>query len=262
MKNVTDFAKMKNAGEKISFVTCYDSTYANIIRDSDIDAVLVGDSVAMVMHGFDTTVNADISIMELHAAAVRKGLGDKFMVVDMPFLAHRKGIEYMMNCVDRLMKAGAQAVKIEGAGDNLAAIKYVVESGVPVMGHLGLTPQSVHQFGGFKVQGKSNEAAEKLLADAKALQEAGCFALVFELVPAELAKIITEELVIPTIGIGAGAGTSGQVLVLQDLLGMNNQFSPKFLRKYLNGYDIIKDALNNYNNDVKEVSFPSDKESF
>jgi len=262
MTNIDQFKKMKKTQSKITVVTCYDFWSAKIINETNIDAVLVGDSAAMVMHGFADTTHATIEMMEFHVTAVRRGLRNKFLIADLPFLAHRKGVELLMNSVDRLIKAGANAVKIEGANENLESIKYVVDSGVPVMGHLGLTPQSINQFGGFRVQGRENESSERLLNDAKALEKAGVFAIVLELVPKLLAAKISKVLSIPTIGIGAGNETAGQVLVLQDLLGVDNNFNPKFLRKYLNGFEMIKDALNLYNEDVKSQVFPSEEESY
>ncbi|MBU0473530.1 MAG: 3-methyl-2-oxobutanoate hydroxymethyltransferase [Bacteroidetes bacterium] len=262
MTNIEQFKKMQTNGQKISVVTCYDFWSAKIIDQSNVDAVLVGDSSAMVMHGFKTTTNATLEMMELHVAAVCRGIKNKFIIADLPFLAHRKGKKWLMNGVDRLIKAGANAVKIEGAGDNLKMISHVVNSGIPVMGHIGLTPQSVNQLGGFKVQGKEDKSSEKLLQDAKDLEKAGVFAIVLELVPEVLAEKITEAINIPTIGIGAGNKTSGQVLVLQDLLGMDNEFNPKFLRKYLAGFSLITEALNNYDSDVKSKSFPSITESY
>lgn len=262
MISVSDFKKYKNENKPISMITCYDYWSAKIIDQTDIDVVLVGDSVSMVMHGHANTTGADLEMMRLHIAAVKKGLTKKFLIADMPFLAHRKGLDRLMDAVDIIVKAGAQAIKIEGANGHLELIAHIVNSGVPVMGHLGLTPQSINQLGGYKVQGKENKQAEQLLKDAKLLEEAGIFGLVLELVPAQLAKKITDEVSIPTIGIGAGPHTSGQVLVLQDLLGMDNVFSPKFLRTYLNGHELIKGALNNYNKDVKANSFPSIEESF
>ncbi len=260
--NILDFQRKKSAGEKISMVTCYDNSFAKIVAGSSIDTILVGDSLAMVMHGYDTTLNASVNLMALHTRAVAKAASNKFIVGDMPFLSYRSGLKTGMEAVRKLMQAGAHAVKLEGADGNIDFVKHCVQSGVPVMGHLGLTPQSIHQLGGFKVQGKNPEAFQKLIDDALALQEAGCFALVLECVPAPLAKKITETLKIPTIGIGAGADTDGQVLVLQDLLGMNNAFSPKFLRKYLDGYKLIQEALNHYHEDVVAKSFPLEKESY
>ncbi len=262
MKTIQDFQIMKNEKKKISLVTCYDYWSARIIDESDIDAVLVGDSAAMVMHGFETTVNAELEMMCYHIEAVKRGLKNKFLIGDLPFLAHRKNLNYLMESVDRFMKAGAQAVKIEGADGNLEMIEHLVKSGVPVMGHLGLTPQSVHQLGGFKLQGKDELAAKKIFQDSLLLQQAGCFSIVLEMIPAEAAKKVTDELEIPTIGIGAGTFTSGQVLVLQDLLGLNKNFNPKFVRKYLDGYDLIKTALNSFNKDIKEEKFPGIKESY
>lgn len=262
MKTVTEFKKMKSSGEKISVVTCYDYWSAQIIDETNIDAVLVGDSASMVMHGFESTVNAEIEMMRYHVAAVKRGLKNKFLIADLPFLEHRKGFEQLIDSIDKLMKAGAQAVKIEGAEGNIEMIKELTSTGIPVMGHLGLTPQSVHQFGGFKLQGKEETASKKILEGAVQLQQAGCFSIVLEMIPSALAKKITDELEIPTIGIGAGPDTDGQVLVLQDLLGMNKNFNPKFVRKYLSGFELIKDALNNFNSDIKENKFPTKEESY
>ncbi|GIL17552.1 MAG: 3-methyl-2-oxobutanoate hydroxymethyltransferase [Oligoflexia bacterium] len=259
---ISDFAAHKKSGKKISMVTCYDYWSAQIINDSEIDTVLVGDSLAMVMHGHPTTLNASVSLMALHTQAVAKGAPSKFIVGDMPFLSYRKDLTTNMTAVEKIMKAGAHAVKLEGAKGNLGFIRHVVESGVPVMGHIGLTPQSIHQLGGFKVQGKTPQEYEDILEQAEQLQTAGCFSIVLECVPSELAKEISEKLDIPTIGIGAGVHTDGQVLVLQDMLGMNNKFAPKFLKKYLNGYDLLLGALNDYHEDVVAEKFPTDKESY
>jgi len=262
MKNINGFKKLKSESKKISMVTCYDYWSAEIIDQSDIDAVLVGDSVAMVMHGFNTTINATVDMMVMHTVAVRRGLKNKFLISDLPFLAHKKGKERLVDSVDAIFKAGAEAIKIEGADGVLDDIQYLVSSGIPVMGHLGLTPQSVHKFGGFTVQGESKTEAEKIIVEAKKLEDSGIFALVLEMLPSEIAKTITESLSIPTIGIGAGNYTSGHILVLQDMLGLNEKFNPKFLRKYFAGYEGIKLALNDYNIEVKENLFPSEKESY
>lgn len=262
MKTINEFKKLKSLGKKISMVTCYDYWSAKIIDESDIDAVLVGDSAAMVMHGFDTTINAEVEMMCYHTAAVKRGLKNKLLIADLPFLSNRKGISFLMESIDKLMKAGAQAVKIEGADDNLELIQYVVKSGIPVMGHIGLTPQFVHQFGGYKLQGKDEQAAEKFIDDARRLQDAGCFSIVLEMMPSELSYKITKELKIPTIGIGAGPFTDGQILVLQDLLGMSKDFQPKFLRKYLNGFELILNSLNKFNDDVKNQNYPNKDESY
>lgn len=262
MKRVTDFARHRAEGQPISMVTCYDAWSARILADSPVDAILVGDSVAMVMHGHPDTVHATTAMMADHTAAVRRGIGERFVVTDLPFPEHRKGIAAAMEAVDRIAKAGANAVKIEGAQGHLDVIAHIVGSGIPVMGHLGLTPQSVHQFGGYRVQGRDEEAARRIERDALALQEAGAFAVVLECIPAELAARVTAALAIPTIGIGSGPHCGGQILVLHDLLGLNTGFRPKFLRTYADGAATIGDALLRYCGDVKEGRFPSIAESF
>jgi 3-methyl-2-oxobutanoate hydroxymethyltransferase len=262
MRNPTDMAAARAEGRTISMVTCYDTWSARIIAATDIDCILVGDSVAMVMHGHDTTIPADVDMMRLHVAAARRGAPERLLIADMPFLAHRKGLRYAMEAVDLLMKAGAQGVKIEGAGDTVELIRHIVDSGVPVMGHLGLTPQSIHAFGGYRVQGRGEQAAAAIHTEALRLQEAGCFALVLEVVPAALAAEVTETLEIPTIGIGAGPHTSGQVLVLQDLLGLQPEFRPHFLRTFLDGFDLLRDALDRYDEAVKSGAYPSAEESY
>lgn len=260
--NVLDFIKMKQDSKKISMVTCYDYWSAQLINDTDIDVILVGDSLAMVMHGHSTTLPVSVDIMALHTESVAKGAPKKFIVGDLPFLSYRKSLDENMNAIEKLMKAGANSVKLEGAEGNLDLIKHIVDSGVPVMGHLGLTPQSIHQLGGFTVQGKEDGALELITEQALALQKAGCFAVVFECIPQNIAEKVTQELSIPTIGIGAGKNTDGQVLVLQDLLGMNKNFKPKFLRHYMNGYEQLTNALNHFNSDVKTGEFPNEKESY
>ncbi len=260
--NILEFAARKNAGKKISMVTCYDHWSARILNESAVDTLLVGDSLAMVMHGFDSTVHATVDMMATHVAAVRRGAPDKFVVGDMPFLSVRKGLGQAMDAVGALMQAGSNSVKIEGAAGQLDIMAHIVESGVPVMGHLGLTPQSVEAFGGHKVQGRNEGAAAKIMDDAKAVEDTGCFALVLECVPAPLARTISEQLTIPTIGIGAGPDTDGQVLVLQDLLGMDDTFKPRFLRHYLEGKDSLLGALNSYHEDVVNLAFPSAAESY
>ena len=262
MKRVTDFARFHAEGQPISMATCYDAWSARILGESKIDAILVGDSVSMVMHGFPSTVHATTEMMATHTAAVRRGIGETFVVTDIPFPEHRKGTSAAMESVDKMAKAGANAVKIEGARGHLDVVHHIVESGMPVMGHLGLTPQSVNLIGGYRVQGRDEAAAEQLLEDARSLQESGVFSIVLECVPAELAERVTEELSIPTIGIGSGQHCSGQILVLQDLLGMNLGFKPRFLRTYMDGADTILNALNQYDEDVKAARYPSKEESF
>ncbi len=259
---VLDFKKMKDQQKPISMITCYDSTSASIVDKSNIDCILVGDSLAMVIHGNDSTIPADIDLMALHTEAVRKGSPKSFIVGDMPFLSFRKGLLPAMEAVEKLMKAGANAVKLEKVEGHEDIIRHIVQSGVPVMGHLGLTPQSVHQLGGYKVQGKDDEKAQFLLKEALALEKAGCFSLVLECVPEAVGRYISERLTVPTIGIGAGNGCDGQVLVFQDMLGLNSDFHPKFVRTYLDGFDLIQKALNDYDKDVKERSFPSKEESY
>lgn len=255
--NIHQFRMMKQAGEKISIVTCYDYWSAKIIANSKIDCILVGDSLAMVMHGYETTIPATVELMALHTQAVARGAGGKFIIVDMPFLAHRKGLEQAMHAVQQLIQAGAHAVKIEGAEGNEELIRYITASGIPVMGHLGLTAQSIHQLGGFRVQGKHSAAADLLFEHANLLEQAGCFAMVLECMPIELAGAITKRVTIPTIGIGAGVNVDGQVLVLQDLLGLEPEFKPKFLKHYLKGAEAVQAALNMFDEEVKTKCFPS-----
>jgi 3-methyl-2-oxobutanoate hydroxymethyltransferase len=262
VKSILDFQKKKDAGEKISMITCYDYTSARIVNSSSVDCILVGDSVAMTMHGHSDTLPANVELMALHVAAVRKGAPEKFIVGDMPFLAHRGSVDATMNAVCKVMQAGAQAVKIEGIKGTEAILTHIVESGVPVMGHLGLTPQSLHAFGGFKVQATDERAAEWLLEQAKQVQKAGCFALVLECVPSEVARFVTENISIPTIGIGAGSATSGQVLVFQDLLGLNTEFKPRFVRKFIDGAELFREAINRFDHEVKSREFPLEKESY
>jgi len=260
--NVLDFQTKKRGREKISMVTCYDYWSAQILDRTDIDCLLVGDSLAMVMHGYESTVHADIDMMALHVKAVARGAPGKFIVGDMPFLSTRKGLQPTMDAVQALMQAGANAIKIEGEAGHQELIAHIVESGVPVMGHLGLTPQSVNGLGGHKVQGRGEAAAERLLASAQAVADAGCFALVLECVPAQLAARVSRAIDIPTIGIGAGPETDGQVLVLQDMLGMNPDFKPKFLRHYANGFDVVSQAVNRFHEETRHGCFPAKSESY
>ena len=260
--NVLDFQTCKIRGEKIVMLTCYDYTSARIVQDSDVDVILVGDSAAMVMHGYGTTIPADVAMMCQHIESVSRGTKNKFIVGDMPFLSFRQSLTDNMRAVASVMKAGAHAVKLEGIEGNVETIRHTVKSGVPVMGHLGLTPQSVNQLGGYRVQGRGDRAAEKLREEALACEQAGCFAIVLECVPDDLAAEITASLSIPTIGIGAGAGTDGQVLVMQDLLGLSSDFKPKFVRKYLDGRAVLLNAFNAYASDVKNGSFPASEESY
>ena len=262
MTNVLDFARFKAEGRKISMVTAYDAWSARLVAHSQVDAVLVGDSAAMVMHGHPSTLAATVHVMGLHTRAVAQSAAGKFVTTDLPFLSFRKGIATAMNAVGVLMRQGAQAVKLEGVDGHEDVITHIVGSGVPVMGHIGLTPQSVHQFGGFRVQGRDEEAAARLTRQAHRLEELGCFAVVLECVPAPLAARLTAALRIPTIGIGAGVGTDGQVLVLQDLWGVDSSRVPRFVRRYVDGEQLLTDALDRYDADVKSARFPGADESY
>ncbi len=260
--NVLDFQKMKDEGCKISMVTCYDYASARAIAASSVDCILVGDSVAMTMHGHPTTLSATTPMMALHTAAVARGAPSKFIVADLPFLSYRKGLKDAMDSVQELITAGAHAIKIEGVRGHAEIIRHIVDSGVPVMGHLGLTPQSVNMFGGMKVQAKTETASKILTSDARELEAAGCFSVVLECIPSDAARRVTDLLKIPTIGIGAGPDVSGQVLVYHDMLGLNPGFAPKFLKIYANAFEAIHAALNAYDQDVKAGRFPSAGESY
>ena len=260
--NVLDFRERKRDGRPISITTCYDFWSARILDASKIDAILVGDSLAMVMHGHDTTVSATVDLMAPHVEAVRRGTANKFLIADSPFLSHRQGIAPAMAAVDALIKAGANAVKLEGVRGHEDVLQHIVESGIPIMGHLGLTPQSVHGFGGFKVQGTTEEAAAGLLDDARTLEELGCFSIVLECVPSALAARITEAVGIPTIGIGAGPNVDGQVLVLHDLAGLQRDVSPRFVRRFLDGFGMIREGVDAFHDEVEAGTFPSEGETY
>lgn len=262
MKTIDHFKKSKMENKKISMVTCYDYSFAKILDKTDVDCLLVGDSLAMVMHGFDSTIHATPELMSIHTAAVKRGAPNKFIIGDMPFLSVRKGKNYALDVADQLMKSGANCIKIEGLKGHEDVISHCVESGIPVMGHLGLTPQSVHQLSGYKVQGRKEEEALKILSEAKSLEALGCFAIVLECVPTELAKEISESLSIPTIGIGAGPHTDGQVLVLQDMLGMNLDFTTKFVRKFAEMGNSSIESFNEFHTAINANQFPSPEESF
>jgi 3-methyl-2-oxobutanoate hydroxymethyltransferase len=243
-------------------VTCYDYTSAAILANTAVDCLLVGDSLAMTMHGYNDTIAATIDMMALHTRAVSRGARDKFIVGDLPFLSCRKSLGENIAAVQALMQAGAHAVKLEGVSGNEEFIRHLVHSGVTVMGHIGLTPQFIHQLGGYKVQGKTDDSAKRLAEEALALEAAGCFSLVLECVPSAVATEISQKLQIPTIGIGAGNGTDGQVLVFQDLLGLNTQFKPKFVKNFLNGAELFTGAINDYTQSVKTGEFPGHANSY
>jgi 3-methyl-2-oxobutanoate hydroxymethyltransferase len=241
-------------------VAAYDALMARVLAASEVDAVLVGDSVAMAVHGFPSTVHATMDMMVAHVAAVRRGGPGLFIVADMPFMSVRQGCPAAVANAGRLMVAGADAVKIEGIAGHADILSHLVGSGIPVMGHLGLTPQSVHQLGGHRVQGRDAEARARLKAEARAVAATGAFALVLECIPAELAAAIAADLAIPTIGIGAGPGTGGQVLVLPDLLGWDAQFRPRFARRYGDGHASALAAVNAFARDVRAARFPAPEE--
>ncbi len=257
MKSILDFRRARQDARPIVMVTAYDAPMARIVAASEADVILVGDSAAMVVHGLPSTVHATLEMMALHTAAVRRGAPDLLVVADLPFLAHRRGREEAVRAAGTLIQAGANAVKLEGLTGHEDVIMHLVGSGIPVMGHLGLTPQSVNQLGGYRLQGRSADEAARLRADARRLEELGAFALVLECVPAGLAAEVTAALSIPTIGIGAGAETSGQVLVLTDLLGLDAEFRPRFARRYLDGHGAVLEAVNNYARDVRAARFPA-----
>ncbi|MBQ2380942.1 MAG: 3-methyl-2-oxobutanoate hydroxymethyltransferase [Succinivibrio sp.] len=260
---VATFLKMKHEKQKISMLTCYDYTTAKIIDSSNVDAVLVGDSLGNVVLGYEDTLSVTMNDMITFSAAVARGCKQKLVVVDMPFMSYQVSVEKALENAGRLMKEGrANAVKLEGGRSIIAQVKAIVDAGIPVMGHIGMTPQSVNAFGGHKVQGKTLEAAQKLIDDALALQEAGVFSIVLECVPAKLAALVSEKLSIPTIGIGAGAQCDGQVLVYKDMLGMYQDFSPKFVKHYANFAKEMTDAFNQYDEDVKQGAFPALEHTF
>jgi len=255
--------EMKQRGEKISMLTAYDFSMAKIFDAAKIDVLLVGDSASNVMHGHETTLPITLDEMISHAAGVIRAVDRALVIVDLPFGSYQGNSKEALNSAIRIMKeAEAHAVKLEGGEEVVESIKRILTAGIPVMGHLGLTPQSIYKFGTYEVRAKEDAEAEKLIRDAKLLEEAGCFALVLEKIPSKLAKSVAETIQIPVIGIGAGADVDGQVLVSHDMLGINKDFSPKFLRRYLNLYDEIKLAVERYVDDVKKQDFPNEKEQY
>lgn len=264
MKNtVTTFQKMKKKGEKISMLTCYDYSTAKLLDSSNINGVLVGDSLGNVMMGYEDTLSVTVDNMITYGSSVARGCKNTLVVIDMPFMSFQISVEQALTNAGRLMKEGrANAVKLEGGERVCPQIRAMTEAGIPVMAHLGLTPQSVNALGGNKVQGKEQDAAQKILKDALAVQDAGAFALVLECVPEQLASLITEKLEIPTIGIGAGNGCDGQILVYQDMLGMFNDFIPKFVKHFSNVGEVMVNAFNDYDREVKDGTFPDTAHSF
>lgn len=256
-------AELKHCGVKIAMLTAYDYTFARLVDAAGVDVILVGDSASNVMAGHETTLPITLDHMIYHASSVVRGVNRALVVVDLPFGSYQGNPKEALNSSIRIMKeSGGHAVKLEGGSEVVATVQRIVNSGIPVMGHLGLTPQSIYQFGTYAVRAKEDAEAAKLLEDALALQEAGCFALVLEKIPAALAAKVTAALRIPTIGIGAGADVDGQVLVLHDMLGMNTEFNPRFLRRYAQLGEVIPSAIRQYVDDVRAKDFPNDQERY
>jgi len=256
-------SEMKLRGEKIAMLTAYDYSMAQLADEAGLDVILVGDSASNVMAGHETTLPITLNEMIYHGASVVRAVNRALVVVDLPFGTYQGNSREALSSAIRIMKeTAADAVKLEGGEEVLESVKRILSAGIPIMGHLGLMPQSIHKFGTYTVRAKENEEAEKLIRDAKLLEEAGCFAIVLEKIPAELGARVAAELKIPVIGIGAGNGVDGQVLVIHDMLGITQQFSPRFLRRYHNLAAEIKGAVGNYINDVKSKDFPNEKEQY
>ena len=255
--------EMKANGEKISMLTAYDYTFAKLLDSAGIDVLLVGDSASNVMAGHETTLPITLDQMSYHASSVIRGVTRALVVVDLPFGTYQSDPKKALRSATRIMKeSGAHAIKLEGGKEEAESIRRIVNAGIPVMGHLGLTPQSIHQFGSFALRAKEEAEAQKLKEDAKLLEQLGCFAIVLEKIPAKLAEEVAKSVRIPIIGIGAGSAVDGQVLVMHDMLGMSNEFHPKFLRKYANLQEIINEAVTHYIQDVKAVEFPNENEQY
>ena len=264
MKNtVLTFQQAKENGEKLTMLTAYDYSTAKLIDEAGVNSILVGDSLGNVILGYEDTISVTMEDMIHHGAAVARGAKNALVVIDMPFMSYQTSVYDALVNAGRLMKEGrGDAVKLEGGVEVCPQIKAIVDAGIPVCAHIGLTPQSINAFGGFKVQGKSEAAAKKLLEDAKAVEEAGAFAVVIEGVPAKIAALITEQLHIPTIGIGAGKDCDGQVLVYQDMLGMFSDFTPKFVKRYANIGEVMKEAFQNYIKEVQDGVFPAEENTY
>ena len=260
---INQIKEMKQKGEKISCLTAYDYSTAKIVDEVGVPLILVGDSLGMVVLGYESTIPVTIEEMLHHTKAVVRGVKQAMVIGDMPFMTYHLSVEQaLQNATRFIQEAGAQSIKLEGGVTVADKVRRLVECGIPVMGHIGLTPQSIHQFGGFKIQGKTPEAAIRLLKDAQALEEAGAFSIVLETVPAPLAALITERIGIPTIGIGAGIGCDGQVQVINDILGSFADFVPKHAKQYAKLTDIVRDAVTEFHNEVTAGTFPTDKQSF
>lgn len=262
-KTVVTFANAKENGEKLTMLTAYDYSMAKLIDGAGVDSILVGDSLGNVILGYEDTISVTMEDMIHHGAAVARGAKEALVVIDMPFMSYQTSVYDAVVNAGRLMKEGrANAVKLEGGLEVAPQIKAITDAGIPVVAHIGLTPQSINAFGGFKVQGKTEAAAKKLLDDAMAVQEAGAFAVVLECVPAKLAKLVTEKLDIPTIGIGAGSDCDGQVLVYADMLGMFSDFTPKFVKRFAETGSIMIEAFKKYNEDVKSGAYPKEEHTY
>src|SRR5215213_6472825 len=260
---VTDLLTMKAAGKPVVMLTCYDAIFARLLEDAGVDVLLVGDSLNQVIAGHETTLSATLDQMIYHAAAVRRGSRRALVFVDLPFLTYQISVpEAIRNAGRVLQETGAHGIKLEGGSHMVDTVTALVDRGIPVMGHLGLTPQSVHALGGYRVQGRNEEAAERIQEDAKALEQVGACAVVLELVPASLATKVSQSLTIPTIGIGAGPGCDGQVLVLHDMLGLNEQFAPRFLKHYARLGDSVRQAVRCFAEEVREGKYPGREHSF
>jgi 3-methyl-2-oxobutanoate hydroxymethyltransferase len=262
-KTVLTILEKKHIGEKITMLTCYDYVTAKLISSQDIDALLVGDTLGNVKLGYENTLSVTVDNMIYHTKSVKRGNAGALLITDMPFMSYEITVEDAVRNAARIVKeGGAEAVKVEGGIEILDKVKAISDAKVPVVGHLGLTPQAINKFGGFKVQGRTEEAGEKLIADAEALEKAGIFAVVLEAIPGQLAKEVTERLKIPTIGIGSGRYCDGQVLVIDDMLGMFTDFTPKFVKKYADVGNTIKTAVKNYIDEVKEGQFPREENTY
>lgn len=264
MKNtVMTFKQAKQNGDKLTMLTAYDYSTAKLIDEAGVNSILVGDSLGNVILGYEDTISVTMEDMIHHGAAVARGVKEALVIIDMPFMSYQTSVYDAMVNAGRLMKEGrADAVKLEGGTEVCPQIKAITAAGIPVCGHIGLTPQSINAFGGFRVQGKSEETARKIIEDAKAVEEAGAFAIVIEGVPSKIADKITEQVSIPTIGIGAGKGCDGQVLVYQDMLGMFSDFTPKFVKKYANIGEVMKEAFATYIKEVQSGEFPSEEHGY
>ena len=262
MSVLESFKKLKADGKKIIVVTSYEYWSAKILNETDVDGILIGDDSSMVIHGHENTMNSDVETIAMHTRAVRKGAKDKFLIAAMPFMSNRKGFKEAMDNVEILMKAGANALKIEGVDGNEELYAHLTQSGIPTIGHIGLTPTHHNAIGGFKAQGKTKESEQKIIAEAKQLEKLGCISIVLEAVPQHVGAAVRDAVSIPVVGVGAGVDVDGQALVLPDMLGFSTDFKPKFVRTYLDGASLIKNAVNQFAADVHAETFPGAAETY